>query len=67
MQIATDLDQLSGEVDVVICAASLPSPSLLLNGIAHDAHFYGALYGIVFTSVIQPHAIASFITAITGR
>ena len=37
------------------------------DGIAHDAHFYGALYGIAFTCVIQPHAIASFITAITGH
>ncbi len=31
------VEQLTEEADVVICAASLPSPSLLLNGIAHDA------------------------------
>src|SRR2546430_7999908 len=37
VEIATDLDQLSEQSDVVICAASLPSPSLLLNGIAADA------------------------------
>jgi predicted amino acid dehydrogenase len=36
-EIATSLDQLTEEIDIVICAASLPSPSLLLNGIARDA------------------------------
>lgn len=34
---ATSLEGLSDQADVVICAASLPSPSLLLNGIARDA------------------------------
>jgi predicted amino acid dehydrogenase len=37
VQITTDLEQLTDAADVVICAASLPSPSLLLNGIARDA------------------------------
>ena len=36
------------------------------DGIAHDAHFYGALYGILFTSVLDPHAFPMFIQAITG-
>ena len=36
-EIVTDLDELSEEADVVICAASLPSPSLLLRRIAPDA------------------------------
>ena len=35
--IATNLEEISEEVDVVICAASLPSPSLLLDRIAPDA------------------------------
>jgi len=37
VKIATDLEELTDKADVVICAASLPSPSLLLNGIARDA------------------------------
>ena len=37
VEIATDLAQFSEEADVVICAASLPSPSLLLDNIAPDA------------------------------
>jgi predicted amino acid dehydrogenase len=37
VEIATDLAQFSEKADVVICAASLPSPSLLLGEIAPDA------------------------------
>ena len=37
VEIATALEQFSAEADVVICAASLTSPSLLLGRIAHDA------------------------------
>jgi fatty aldehyde-generating acyl-ACP reductase len=37
VEIATDLEQFSVEADVVICAASLASPSLLLNRIATHA------------------------------
>jgi predicted amino acid dehydrogenase len=37
VEIATDLQQFSVEADVVICAASLASPSLLLGRIASDA------------------------------
>ena len=37
VEIATDLGEFSEEADVVICAASLPSPYLLLDRIAHDA------------------------------
>lgn len=37
VEIATDLEQFSEEADLVICAASLPSPSLLLDRIAPDA------------------------------
>ncbi|HEY2324454.1 MAG TPA: hypothetical protein VGJ82_16460 [Thermoanaerobaculia bacterium] len=44
VQITTNLEQLPDEVDVVICAASLPSPSLLLNGIANDALICDAGY-----------------------
>ncbi len=37
VEIATDLERFSAEADVVICAASLASPSLLLGRIAPDA------------------------------
>ena len=37
VEIATDLQQFSVEANIVICAASLASPSLLLGRIAHDA------------------------------
>jgi len=37
VEIATDLQQFSADADVVICAASLASPSLLLGRIASDA------------------------------
>jgi predicted amino acid dehydrogenase len=37
VEIGTDLRQFSAEADVVVCAASLPSPSLLLRRIAPDA------------------------------
>jgi predicted amino acid dehydrogenase len=37
VEVATDLQQFSAEADIVICAASLASPSLLLGRIAPDA------------------------------
>ncbi len=37
VEVATDLQRFSAEADVVICAASLASPSLLLSRIAPDA------------------------------
>ena len=37
LEVATDLQQFSAPADVVICAASLPTPSLLLDCIAPDA------------------------------
>ena len=37
VEIGTDLEGFSVEADIVICAASLPSPSLLLGRIAPDA------------------------------
>ena len=44
VEFATDLQQFSTEADVVICAASLPTPSLLLGGIAPDAIICDAGY-----------------------
>jgi fatty aldehyde-generating acyl-ACP reductase len=44
MEIATDLQRFSEEADIVICAASLASPSLLLGRIAADAIICDAGY-----------------------
>jgi fatty aldehyde-generating acyl-ACP reductase len=44
IEVATDLQQFSAEADVVICAASLASPSLLLGRIAPDAIICDAGY-----------------------
>lgn len=34
------------------------------DGIAHDAHYFGALYGIAFTALLDPKAVARFIQAV---
>jgi predicted amino acid dehydrogenase len=44
VEIATDLQRFSAEADIVICAASLASPSLLLGRIASDAIICDAGY-----------------------
>jgi fatty aldehyde-generating acyl-ACP reductase len=44
VEIGTDLRQFSVEADVVICAASLASPSLLLDRVARDAIICDAGY-----------------------
>jgi fatty aldehyde-generating acyl-ACP reductase len=43
-EIVTDFRALSAQADIVICAASLPSPSLLLKHIARDAIICDAGY-----------------------
>ncbi|HMQ01130.1 MAG TPA: rhomboid family intramembrane serine protease, partial [Cyclobacteriaceae bacterium] len=34
------------------------------DNINHDAHFFGALYGIIFTIIIYPSAISNFINSL---
>lgn len=34
------------------------------DGIAHDAHYFGALYGIAFTALLDPKAVGRFIQAV---
>ena len=36
------------------------------TNIGHDAHFWGAIYGAVFTIVLKPALITNFIERITG-
>jgi membrane associated rhomboid family serine protease len=37
-----------------------------LDNIGHDAHFFGALFGIVFTILIKPDIVLHFISQFTG-
>lgn len=37
------------------------------DNIGHDAHFAGALVGLLFTAILDPHVVQRFIEAITGR
>jgi membrane associated rhomboid family serine protease len=36
------------------------------DNIGHEAHFYGALFGVVFTLVIYPEVLTSFISQISS-
>jgi membrane associated rhomboid family serine protease len=36
------------------------------SNIGHDAHFWGAVYGILFTFILKPSLFSNFITQITG-
>lgn len=37
------------------------------DNVAHDAHFYGAVFGLVFMIVLDPGIVAAFITQIFGE
>lgn len=37
------------------------------TGIAHDAHFWGSVFGIVFTIVLKPHLAIEFFEKIRGH
>jgi membrane associated rhomboid family serine protease len=37
------------------------------TGIAHDAHFWGAIYGVVLTIILKPSLATRFIDQIIGR
>lgn len=34
------------------------------DGIAHDAHYFGALYGIAFTALLDPQAVGRFLRVV---
>jgi membrane associated rhomboid family serine protease len=38
-----------------------------IGNIGHDAHFWGAVYGVVFTLCLKPSLAASFVSKITGE
>jgi fatty aldehyde-generating acyl-ACP reductase len=60
VEIATDLQQFSAEAEVVICAASLASPSLLLSRIAPDAIVCDAGYPKNLSSSAQMPGLKIF-------
>ena len=62
VEIGTDLETFSKEADVVVCAASLPSPSLLLDRIAPDALVCDAGY----PKNLSPDAASSRATVFFG-
>jgi len=35
------------------------------DNIGHDAHFFGALYGIMYIFIVQPHMFKEFFAAIS--
>ena len=35
------------------------------DNIGHDAHFFGALFGIMYIFIIQPYQLPKFLAAIT--
>jgi membrane associated rhomboid family serine protease len=37
------------------------------DNIGHDAHFWGAVFGAVFTIILKPSLLSDFIQQITGR
>jgi membrane associated rhomboid family serine protease len=37
------------------------------TGVAHDAHFFGAVFGLIFTIVLKPGLVTIFFDQLTGR
>ena len=37
------------------------------GNIGHDAHFWGAVYGILFTIILKPDLVQSFIGQLKGQ
>lgn len=37
------------------------------DNIGHDAHFWGAIYGVTLTIILKPGLVSNFIDQITGR
>jgi predicted amino acid dehydrogenase len=60
VEMATDLQQFSREADVVICAASLASPSLLLGRIAREAIVCDAGYPKNLSPTTQAPSVKVF-------
>ncbi|MBK9461176.1 MAG: rhomboid family intramembrane serine protease [Chitinophagales bacterium] len=52
---------------VAYMAYSYYASQRVQDGIAHDVHFYGALFGLLFTIVMKPAVLLSFVHQLMGQ
>ena len=53
-------------IGILYLAYSYYQSKNMSDGINHDAHFYGAVFGVVFTIIISPGSLANFINEIAN-
>jgi len=53
-------------IGILYLAYSYYQSKNMSDGINHDAHFYGAIFGVVFTIIISPGSLANFIKEIAN-
>lgn len=53
-------------IGILYLAYSYYQSKKMSDGINHDAHFYGAVFGVVFTIIISPGSLANFINEIAN-
>jgi len=53
-------------IGILYLAYSYYQSKNMSDGINHDAHFYGAVFGVVFTIIISPGSLANFIKEIAN-
>ena len=53
-------------IGILYLAYSYYQSKNMSDGINHDAHFYGAVFGVVFTIIISPGSLANFIQEIAN-
>ena len=53
-------------IGILYLAYSYYQSKKMADGINHDAHFYGAVFGVVFTIIISPGSLANFIKEIAN-
>ena len=53
-------------IGILYLAYSYYQAKKMSDGINHDAHFYGAIFGVVFTIIISPGSLANFIKEIAN-
>ena len=53
-------------IGILYLAYSYYQAKNMSDGINHDAHFYGAVFGVVFTIIISPGSLVNFIKEIAN-
>ena len=53
-------------IGILYLAYSYYQSKNMSDGINHDAHFYGAVFGVVFTIIISPGSLVNFIKEIAN-